>query len=143
MVTNGDNVARQAVSGPATGLLVTGILMVIATILSLILNLAGIGFGAAAVQQQPLPDPAAAQQFQMVQLVQGTTAIVVAILGFVFGAIVIFGALKMKKLESYGLAMTASILAMLPCSICCLLGLPIGIWSLVTLNKPEVKSGFR
>jgi hypothetical protein len=50
--------------------------------------------------------------------------------------------MKMKKLERYGLAMTASILAMLPCSLCCVLGLPIGIWALVVLMKPEVKSAF-
>jgi len=51
--------------------------------------------------------------------------------------------LKMKKLENYGLAMTASILAMIPClSPCCLIGLPIGIWAVVVLSKPEVKSAF-
>ena len=51
--------------------------------------------------------------------------------------------MKMKKLESYGWAMTASILALAPCiSPCCLVGLPIGIWALVVLAKPEVKSAF-
>jgi hypothetical protein len=39
--------------------------------------------------------------------------------------------------------MAASIIAMIPCvSPCCLLGLPIGIWALVVLMKPEVKSAF-
>jgi hypothetical protein len=52
--------------------------------------------------------------------------------------------LKMKRLESHGLAVTASILAMLPCtSPCCIIGLPLGIWALVVLSKPEVKSAFR
>ncbi len=46
-------------------------------------------------------------------------------------------------LQSYGFAMTASIIAMIPCiSPCCLLGLPFGIWALVVLSKPEVKSAF-
>jgi hypothetical protein len=49
----------------------------------------------------------------------------------------------MKQLKNYGLAMTGSIIAMLPCSVCCLLGLPFGIWSLVVLNNPEVKEAFR
>ena len=32
---------------------------------------------------------------------------------------------------------------MVPCiSPCCLVGLPIGIWALVVLNKPEVKGSF-
>ena len=69
---------------------------------------------------------------------------VLAIIGLVVGALILFGAIKMKNLESYGLAMTASIIAMIPCvSPCCLLGLPLGIWAVVVLNNPEVKSAFR
>ena len=38
----------------------------------------------------------------------------------------------------------ATIIAMVPCiSPCCLVGLPIGIWALVVLMKPEVKAAFR
>ena len=58
----------------------------------------------------------------------------------------IFVSTKLRKLESYGLVMTATILFMLPCltpSCCCILGLPIGIWTLVIIMKPEVKSAFR
>ena len=41
------------------------------------------------------------------------------------------------------LAYTGAILSMIPCvSGCCLLGLPFGIWAVMTLNKPEVKAGF-
>ena len=40
--------------------------------------------------------------------------------------------------------MTATILAMIPCiSPCCLLGLPVGIWSLVVLLDENVKASFR
>ena len=31
---------------------------------------------------------------------------------------------------------------MLPCTCCCIAGLPVGIWALVILLKPEVKSAF-
>jgi hypothetical protein len=49
----------------------------------------------------------------------------------------------MQKLSNHGLAMAAAIVAMIPCfSPCCLLGLPFGIWALVMLNKPEVRSQF-
>ena len=54
----------------------------------------------------------------------------------------IFGALKMRNVQSYGLAMAAAITVMLPCTCCCVLGLPAGIWALVVLNKPEVKAAF-
>jgi hypothetical protein len=42
-------------------------------------------------------------------------------------------------------AVIASVAAMLPCTVscCCILGLPVGIWSLVVLMKPEVKQAFR
>jgi len=53
------------------------------------------------------------------------------------------GGLKMKKLENYGSVMTACILALLPCGNCCCIGLPLGIWALVVLNRPEVKDAFR
>ena len=69
-------------------------------------------------------------------LVAGAVALMVA-------AVIIMGALKMKKLESHGFAMTASILSMIPClSSCCLIGLPVGIWCMIVLMKPEVKSAF-
>jgi hypothetical protein len=57
--------------------------------------------------------------------------------------LMIYGALQMRQLKNFGLAMASSIIVMIPCAgCCCLLGLPVGIWALVTLNKPEVKSAF-
>jgi hypothetical protein len=83
-----------------------------------------------------------AQNQPFANLFSGTLGAIQCGLVLVLGAIVLFGAIKMKQLENYGLAMTASIIAMLPCSLCCLAGLPIGIWSLVILSKPEVKAAF-
>jgi hypothetical protein len=69
--------------------------------------------------------------------------VVSGIIALLLSGLIFFGAMKMKKLESYGLAMAASIIAMIPClSPCCLIGLPIGIWAVVVLVKPEVKSAF-
>jgi len=56
--------------------------------------------------------------------------------------IVLLGANSMRTLKSFGYSMTACILAIIPCPPCCLLSLPIGIWALIVLNKPEVKSAF-
>src|SRR5690349_22426351 len=58
---------------------------------------------------------------------------------FGIGIVMIIGALKMMRLESYGWAMTASILALLPCSPVGILGLVVGIWSLVVLSRRNVK----
>jgi len=58
--------------------------------------------------------------------------------------VAVFGALQMRNLKMWGLAVAASIIVMIPCfsSLCCIPGLGVGIWSLVVLNKPEVKSAF-
>src|SRR5437764_8175391 len=119
----GGSSARQQVSGPATALIVTAILGLVVQGLLLILRLAGVGMYAAGAQL--------GQEQQMVALMQGTGAIVGSIVGIAIGILILLGAQKMKNLESYGLAMTASILAMIPCiSPCCLLGLPFGIWAI-------------
>jgi hypothetical protein len=59
-------------------------------------------------------------------------------------AVVLYGGLQMRNLKMYGLGIAASIIVMIPCftSCCCFPGLGVGIWALVVLNKPEVKSAF-
>jgi len=124
--------ARSAVEGPSTALLVVGIL-------SLILHLGFatlmcLGFGIAA--QAPGRRGRGEEEFILL-FYFGYCCV-----GVVLDILVIVGAQKMKRLESYGLAMTSCILAMLPTSVCCLLGLPFGIWGLVALNQPGVKDVF-
>jgi hypothetical protein len=73
----------------------------------------------------------------------GGLGIVQNIIGAAVGIAVFMGASKMQALQSHQFAVTASILALVPCiSPCCLFGLPFGIWALVVLNKPAVKSWF-
>ena len=64
-------------------------------------------------------------------LVAGITALVV--LGL--------AAPRMRRLQAYPLAIVASILAMiiLPGNV---IGLPIGIWALIVLSRPEVRAAF-
>jgi hypothetical protein len=125
--------AAELVKGPAIGLIVTAILGGLVQILSLILNLAGASF----LASSQMPKEAWANMFS------GTIGVVSSIIGILVSGLILFGGIKMQKLESYGLAMTVSIIAMIPCfSPCCLIGLPIGIWALVVLSKPEVKGAF-
>jgi hypothetical protein len=56
--------------------------------------------------------------------------------------IILMGAIKMRRLEMYGLAVTASIVAMLPCHPGFLIGLPVGLWALIVLLRPETKAAF-
>lgn len=128
--------AESLVSGPATALLVVGIIDIILGMMDMLLPLFGVSLLAmngAGRRRGGNPDDIV------------FTVIVYAILGItviIMGSLIIMGATKMKKLTSYGFAMTACILAMIPCVNCCLLGLPFGIWGLVVLNKAEVKDAF-
>jgi len=60
---------------------------------------------------------------------------------FVLSGVVFVAALRMMRLQSYGLAIAAAILAMIvtPGN---LVGFPIGIWALVVLLRPEVRAAF-
>ena len=126
--------AAALVAGPAIGLIVTAILSVLLLIASLIFKLAGASF----LASNQMPNEA------WTRVLYGPIGMVSNIIGIVMSCVVLLGAIKMKKLESYGLAMAASIIAMIPCNFpCCFIGLPIGIWAVVVLSKPEVKSAFR
>jgi hypothetical protein len=47
-------------------------------------------------------------------------------------------------LRGYGLAWTAAVASVIPCcSPCYVLGIPFGIWAIILLQKPEVRSRFR
>lgn len=75
------------------------------------------------------------------QMIGGLIGNVIAI---AFNAVTLWGGLKMRNLEGYGLAMAAAIIACIPCcSPCVILGIPFGIWALVVLNDAQVKASFR
>jgi hypothetical protein len=134
---SGSGEALQMVQGPAIGLIVTAALGFVAGALGIIMNLAGVTMGAMGGQQQSQEVPA------WVNMMSGGLGIVSSLLGIVMSVVILMGALKMKRLENYTFAIIATVVAMVPCiSPCCFVGLPIGIWALVVLNKPEVKGAF-
>jgi hypothetical protein len=126
--------ARSAVAGPAIALLVVGGLSLALNVVELILIIAGVNVLGG--EGGPLGAPQDAQAYKFGR-VGGV------IFGICWSGIILSAGFKMKNLQGYGYAKAGSILAMLPCYACCLLGLPFGIWSLVVLNKPEVKKAFR
>lgn len=127
--------AARLVSGPATALLVVGILCVVTAVLSLASNLMGAGTERFA----NLPP----QWRGLAETSSGPMGVVTGLIGLAVGAFIIFASTKMRKLESHALVMTAAILASVPClSPCCCFPLPVTIWLIVVLNKPEVKSSF-
>jgi len=61
---------------------------------------------------------------------------------FVFTGIAIVAALRMMRLQSYGLAVTAAVLSMVAAPAN-LVGFPIAVWALVVLLRREVRAAFR
>jgi hypothetical protein len=83
-------------------------------------------------------------QQQIVNWLSGGLGVASAAVGLLIAGLIIYASMEMKKLRQWGLALAASILAMVPCiSPCCIIGLPMGIWSLVILMRDDVKSAFR
>jgi O-antigen ligase len=135
-ITQAAAVARQQVSGPSLGLLITGIVGGAFALLTVM----GVGLGSVAHfanrWTEDMPD-------WYDEMFEGVFAMGGAFVELLVAAFIIFAALKMKDLKQWGLVVAASILAMLPCiSPCCVIGLPIGIWCLVVLMRPEVKDSF-
>jgi len=59
------------------------------------------------------------------------------------GILAFVGARQIENLRSYPMGVLGSIMAMLPCySPAFLLGLPMGIWTLLVLRRPEVSAAF-
>jgi hypothetical protein len=93
----------------------------------------------------PLDGSVRAQLDQLRAAGLGITDFLGTAVGLAINVLIIVGALKMQRLQSWGLGLASAILVMLPCSLgcCCIVGLPVGIWAVVVLNKPEVKGAFR
>ena len=124
--------AADAVKGPAIGLMVTAGLGAALQLLSLVMNVLGAGMGAMSGGNEGIAN-----------MFSGGLGIVISIVGILVAGFIIHGAMQMQKLQQYNLVMAATVAAMVPCiSPCCFLGLPIGIWALVVLMKPEVKAAF-
>ena len=125
--------AMDQIKGPAIGLMATAGIGAAFQVLGLVVNLTGAGMGALARGNQGMPN-----------MMSGGIGAVFGVIGLIMSVVVFMGASKMKNAESYGFAMAAAIIAMIPClGPCCLLGLPFGIWALVVLMKPEVKAAFQ
>ncbi len=111
---------RRKVARPATGLIVTGMLT---TLVGFLL------FAKLSADELPRDN-----------IAMVTTGLPILI-SLTLGVVTLLGSFKMLNLESYPLAMTAAIVAMVPC-YCCVLGLPMGIWAVNVLGEQDVKLAF-
>jgi hypothetical protein len=137
--------ALQRIKAPAVALIVTAILNLLFGFWGLLKttvfkpNLQELDS-----QLQMLNNPQLQDMFQKwMHMAYGPLGFASNLLGLGLSVLILIGALKMRSLRSYEFSMTAAIVAMLPCvTSCCLIGLPFGIWALVVMSRPEVKSQF-
>jgi hypothetical protein len=137
--------AQDKVRWPAIFLLITGLLCLAWSVMAVVLYWAApdvILKGNYDLMKQFMPNQPMPpyEEFVKEQQVQQTVIysfrIIVAIL-------VVIGAMKMKSLQGYGLAMTGTVLSIIPmCSCECCVTMPFGIWALVILLNKDVKYAF-
>ena len=127
--------ARQMVRGPAIFILVLAILNIIATIVGVLI----FTYKDRLMEAFGLP----AQTNQLQSRIDMFFSLPTTILGGLLAVACLIGALRMMKLQSHGFAIATAIMMLIPCGgCCCFLNIGAGIWALVVLQKPEVKSAF-
>jgi len=128
---------KNAVQLPGIALTAVGILSLAVELLNVVMHLVAPTLGGFGTETGvPMID-------EMSRLYSGGLGIVWSSIVIALSCVVVAGGLRMLQLRNYGLCIVAAILAILPCLLpCCCVGLPIGIWTLVVLMRPEVKAAF-
>jgi hypothetical protein len=135
----GDRMAAESKVKPAAiTLMVFTVIGMLLQVVSFFMNVLGTGMGVANTANRGGDGGDAAAQ-----LMSGAMGMVVNVVGLLAGGFCIFGLLKMMKLQSRGMALTAVILTMVPClGSCWCVNLWVGIWALIVLNDDNVKASF-
>lgn len=134
----GPGAALQKIRAPAVGLIVTGALGMLVSLVSFVMDL--LTTPSMSLLIIAMADyNAGLSSDQLLAIVIGWR-----VTGFLVSAFIVWATMQMKDLRNRTLSIVASVVAMIPCiSPCCILGLPIGIWALITINDPAVKGAFR
>lgn len=119
--------------GPAVGMIVTAVLSIAYAIVNLVTTLV---LGIDQLGAQMPNDPAVRAALPIILVVMYALFLIPPIL-------VLLGAVSMLRVKSYALAKTGAILSLVPCSCCFLISIPFGIWALIVLNNPQVRSAFQ
>ena len=127
--------AARAVKVPAILMIVGAVLGMLGAIASILVNRWILEKTRADFerQQQPMPE--------FIEVFYGPVGTAMNVGAGLLSVVALVGAIRMLSLRSWGLAIAASICAILSFS-CCVLGPAAGIWALVVLCRPEVKAAF-
>jgi hypothetical protein len=138
------SLAASKVGPPAIALMITSGLGIALHLLYAVLALIGAGTAGLAQYAPKGNIPPEAERIQA--MLGGGIGLVVALLFIAMHALAFLGALRMRALRSYGLALAGAIVSLIACSpscCCCIpLSLPFAIWAIVVLVDPNVKASF-
>jgi hypothetical protein len=127
--------ALNAVKGPA-------IALIVAAALGIAFDLLGAFYHLSGLDQHPTRNTSPETRAILLHF-QGATGGMLYLGGVALNAFILFGAIKMMRLDNFNLVLAACIVAVIPCTgYCCILSLAFGIWALVVINKTEIKSQF-
>jgi ABC-type glycerol-3-phosphate transport system permease component len=146
--------ARDRVQLPATFLIVVGVINLLVALFALWRGMASQSippeeFERMMQQQRPEQYEELKRQglnFETFFKTIINTFLIAGGVGVVAALLAIVGGIGMLNLRFYGVAVLASILALIPCISglgCCLVGQGIGIWALVVLMSEEVRQAFQ
>ena len=128
---------QDRVKGPAIALIVLGALGILFALFGLLAK--GLLLD---VYRSALPP----DQYQRVEAAMKANTIMqmaFSLVALLVSGFVLYGGFQMMNLRNRTLVMIASVVAMIPCiGPCCLIGVPVGIWALVVISKPDVKAAF-
>jgi hypothetical protein len=147
---------RGRVQAPAIGLIVVGILNLLFALYMVVNSLYTTAMPAEKLKAQQsamydaLPPSMRAEAEQKTADEMKTQAMLVnwplTLFAFLASVLPIVGGVRMLSLKSYALAMIGAVCAAIPCMsimACCGVGEGIGIWAIVVLLNPDVKSAFQ
>jgi hypothetical protein len=123
MPSEGEEAVGQRLRIPAIGLMVSAIINIPALVLVLVANFA--------VEWVDTPGR------------PGMLTVAVMAGATIVGAFIMLGSWHMLRLRSYGWAVAGSVLALLPLSAGFMLGVPMGVWALIVLNRRGVQEAFK
>ncbi len=127
---------KDRVYGPSVGLIVAGVMSGLSGLAQLLLASRRSMYGIEALYYRD-------ESYRMGYRLGYISSLVAAFLSLILAPVIIYGASRMMKLTNFKLSRAAAVLALIPCTSCCfLVGIPMGIWALIVLNKPEIRQAF-
>jgi type IV secretory pathway protease TraF len=129
------NDVRRRLQSPAIGLIIVGALNALSALVLILGRLVSLVKG---------PDKVITDEDRRLGYMVAIIFFpIVSLISIVASPIIIFGGIQMLGARRYSIALWAAMLALIPLtSVCCIPGIPIGIWALIVLRHPEVRAAF-